>query len=307
MYYKDNILIPANSNQKVTVLNSSRGRNEEDKPVMPSATNLQVNSTQEKSLAESFMSYLDCWTESARNLDISESLKVAVEQIKSFPADSVAFFVGVKEVVKIASAETCAMVENVNEELESNGFTKTLKSYALSALKQVGEVVAYGYNEISKVASKISKEILGDDIHESLASFLDRYLSGLGNFLMDNIKYLLGDEESELDKVEDQLLNQQLRIDSEKSYTFNESSAEKTKEDVVSDLIEKASDFLSHSKYFAHNILDNNDEDSRLKPEMLIEGELRTLPIYQPLPPEWVVQKMEKLELAERARKGTIA
>lgn len=308
MYKKENILLPSSKNQKVLSLNGTTSAIKRAASIKVPI--LQEEAKAEMGVAEAFKSYLSTWTAAAENFHISDNLKYAVEQIKSFPEHSLALYIGAKEVIKIAKDEAKELVEDVSSELETKGFVKSFKSFALASLNKVAQIIAATYEAVSELSSRVSKAVFGDRLHDSMASFLNRYLGAFGNFLMDNIKALFGEERKE-EKFTDEGYKFRSEIGKLGEYSGREGESGSEKKDLVRELIDKCSDFLSYSKnYFAHNILDNEDESSRFKPEVLIEGDLKSRPAFDPYRPEWVLKKMqlEEAQLSEqRSRKSTVS
>jgi hypothetical protein len=310
MYKKESILLPSSESLTVPSLNGATSAINRGTSIKVPILQLQEVGKAEMGVAETFRSYLSTWTAAAENFDISSNLKYAVEQIKSFPENSVAFYIGVKEVLKIAKDEANELVEDVSSELETKGYVKSFKSYALASLNKVAQVVAFTYEAVSELSSRISKAVFGDRLHDSMADFLNKYLGAFGNFLMDNIKALFGEERRE-EKFTEEGYKFRYEIGKLGNYAVREGEGGSDKKDFVGELIDKCSDFLSYSKnYFAHNILDNEDESSRFKPEVLIEGDLKSRPVFDAYPPEWALKKMqlEEAQLSEqRSRKSTVS
>lgn len=313
MYKKDNICMPGLVVPNLDRTQSNTSNSEikfDDRVKVPSVpvSSLENKMCQDhdKSEADSFRSYLDSFTESAKNFDISDALSEAVDQIKSFPKNSVAFYWGVKEVLNLAKKEVGDVIEMGSVKFEQEGYLKTMKLYALASLNKLEELVSTTYEKVSEVSSSISKVIFGERLHESLTRLMDQYLKGFGNFLMENLKSWFASE-GKIKLIKEEGERSTVHFENSNTGSVKDSGFENSKESLLTELVERSSAFLSYSKeYFAHNILDDDsDLANKLKPEMLVEGDLRSRPIYDLFPPEWVTQKMAKVELSERARKGT--
>jgi len=265
-------------------------------PLVQNNTSPVTNPQKEnRSAPDSFLGYLDHWSKEAQKFDISETLKAAVDRVKSFPEDSVAFCVGVGELCNIASAEVAETSKEIVELIEKRGlltgFKVIVKEGADFILVQLEPI----YTKVQEAVASASRYILGDENHEALGSLFDKYVAPIGRYFLDQLErfFQTKSEDEKASKNDYQGISSFSSIDLSSSAIGNKDHG---KHEFLGELISKSGDFLKSTKdFFAHNILDKDlDGVNALTPEILVEADPRTRPIFDPLPPAWVEREQQK-------------
>ncbi len=281
---KEKIYLPKAANQQEANKYESDRTNGSNSSLTPAEAKKQ-------SVVDEYVDYLQAWSKQAANFDISDTLCSAVEKVKDFPKNSLAFVVGVKQLIEIASQELLETTDEISISIQKaskgRGVLAGVKVLVVQAADKLFLYLEPMYEATQDYIIKTSQYILGEKLSNTLGDLYKDYVLPLGNYLFQRYNSLVREKEIKVQTEENQYRTM-------KSFDGSQGSSEvqsQKREEVVRDLITRSNSFFNESKdFFAHTIFDGDSKNSSnpLMPEMLVEADTRNRPVYDPLPPAWV-------------------